>query len=394
MRIEEVLHEAVRRQASDVIISACSPVTYHVFGVLERHDPPQPLSGDECQELIYQMLTDGQRREFEDERELNLGFQFGDQVRFRVSVYRQRNTVAAVLRLIPMAIPRYDAIGLNERLLMQMANCAGGMILVTGPTGAGKSTTVASFLQHLNTEDDFPRHIITIEDPIEFVLESQRCVIDQREVGTDTRGFVRALKAALRQMPHFIFVGEMRDRETMEIALTAAETGNTIISTLSTQSAAKTVNWIIDVFPIEDQPEVRARLALTLKIIVSQVLMRRTDRPGRIAAREIMLVNSSAANLIREGKIHQLNNVIASSIGEGMILLDDALLELHGQGIVSTADVLARLQDVEKVKRLRKSLEPPPAAEEKSGARRLLSRRKSPAEPSPEAAEPDPETPA
>jgi twitching motility protein PilT len=269
------------------------------------------------------------------------------------------------------------------------------MILVTGPTGAGKSTTVASFIHHLNTEDDFARHIITIEDPIEFLLESQRCVIDQREVGADTRGFVRALKAALRQMPHIIFVGEMRDRETMEIALTAAETGNTIISTLSTQSAAKTVNRIIDVFPIEDQPEVRARLALSLRIIVSQVLLRRIDRPGRIAAREIMLVNSSAANLIREGKIHQLNNVIAGSAGEGMILLDDSLLELHRQGVVSAADVMVRLQDVEKVKRLRHALEPQPgtepAAEEKAPRRGLLGRRKPAEEAAPA---PDPETPA
>ena len=172
MRIDEILNEAVRRQASDVIISAGAPVTYHVFGVLESHDPPQRLTPEESQNLVYQMLPDQARREFEDEKELNLGFQYGNQVRFRVSVYRQRGTVAGVLRVIPMKIPHYTEIGLTDRLLMQMTNTPGGLILVTGPTGAGKSTTVASFLEHLNTESDFSRLNITIDDPIEFLLES------------------------------------------------------------------------------------------------------------------------------------------------------------------------------------------------------------------------------
>jgi len=370
MRIDEILNEAVRRQASDVIISAGAPVTYHVFGVLESHDPPQRLTPEESQNLVYQMLPDQARREFEDEKELNLGFQYGNQVRFRVSVYRQRGTVAGVLRVIPMKIPHYTEIGLTDRLLMQMTNSPGGLILVTGPTGAGKSTTVASFLEHLNTESDFSRHIITIEDPIEFLLESKRCVVDQREIGSDTRAFVPALKAALRQMPHFIFVGEMRDRETMEIALTAAETGNTVISTLATQSASKTINRIIDVFPLDDQPEVRARLALSLRIVVSQVLMRRVDRRGRIAAREILLVNSSVANQIREGKIHQLNNVIAGSVGEGMNLLDDALVSLYEQGTVGPADVLARMQDPERVKKMRRVMEAQATAAEAAKAGR------------------------
>jgi len=355
MKIADILEEAVRRNASDVLISAGSPITYHVYGLLEPHQEGRKLSGEESEDLTYQLLNSEQKKEFEQERELDLAFQLKDISRFRVSVYRQRGTVASALRLVPLRIPHYTEIGVTDRLLTQMINTPSGLILVTGPTGAGKSTTVASFLEYLNTENDFPRHIITIEDPIEFLLHSKVCVIDQREIGPDTHSYVRGLRSALRQMPHIIFVGEMRDRETMEIALTAAETGNLVISTLSTQSASKTVNRIIDVFPPEDQVEIRARLALTLKTVISQVLLRRKDMHGRIAAREILFVNNSVANLIREGKIHQLNNVITSSFDEGMLLLDDSLLELHGQGIVHAADVIARLQDSDKIKLLMKS---------------------------------------
>jgi twitching motility protein PilT len=352
MTIADLLIEAVERHASDVIISAGAPVTYHVHGLLESGSSANPLTGTETEDLVYQMLSPGQRKEFEQERELDLSFHLRDIARFRVSVYRQKGTVAAVLRVIPFRVPHYTEIGIPERFLMQMVNTPHGLILITGPTGAGKSTTIASFLEYLNTEGGLPRHIITIEDPIEFLMTSKVCVIDQRELGSDTSSYVRGLKSALRQMPHIIFVGEMRDRATMEVALTAAETGNLVLSTLSTQSASKTINRIIDVFPLEEQAEIRARLALTLRIVVSQVLLPRVDRRGRIAAREVLILNSSASNLIREGKIHQLNNVIASSAAEGMVLLDDTLLELHSQGIVGAADVAARIQDGEKMRLL------------------------------------------
>ncbi len=352
MRIEELLAEAVRRRASDILITAGAPITYHVFGLLQKSEDGKPLAPSESEDLVYQLLTPIQRKEFEQSLDLDLAFHLVDVGRFRVSVLRQRGAIGAVLRLIPLAIPHYSELGISERLLMQMVNTPNGLILVTGPTGAGKSSTVASFLEYLNTEVEFPRHIITIEDPIEFMLTSKVCVIDQREVGPDTKNYVIGLRSALRQMPHIIFVGEMRDRATMEIALTAAETGNLVISTLSTQSAAKTINRVIDVFPIEDQAEIRARLALTLKIVVSQVLLRRSDIEGRVAAREILFVDNSVANLIREGKVHQLDNVIASSAAKGMVLLDDSLLDLHLQGIVHKADVLARMQDTEKMRRI------------------------------------------
>lgn len=349
MRMDEILREAVRRQASDIMISAGAPLTYQVFGVLERDDPGYLLTPEDTHSLVYSLFDDEARMAFERDKDLDFSYHEPDVARFRVNAYQQRGTVAAVLRIVPLSVPHYSAIGISTRLLEQLVALPSGLLLVTGPTGAGKSTTVASLIEYLNTEHTVPRHIVTIEDPIEFFFPSKVCVIDQREIGRDTRGYDIGLRSALRQMPHTVFVGEMRDRTTMEIALTAAETGNLIVSTLSTQSAAKTINRIIDVFPLDDQPEIRARLALTLRAVIAQVLLRRVDRPGRIAAREILFVNSAVANLIREGKIHQINNIISSSYNEGMVLLDDSLLELQREGIVSAADVAVRLQDPERM---------------------------------------------
>jgi twitching motility protein PilT len=354
MDVMEILREAVDRSASDILISAGAPITLHIHGALHPLDPDWVLSGSETQSLVYQFLTMEQRKTFEMERELDVGYHVPDLARFRVSVYQQRGTVAAVLRLVPLEIPHYQQIGLSERVLMQMVNVPNGLLLITGPTGAGKSTTIASYVEYLNSEHGVPKHIITIEDPIEFMFRSKVCLIDQREMGFDTMSYPRGLKAALRQMPHVIFVGEMRDRDTMEIALTAAETGNIVISTLSTQSAAKTINRIIDVFPLEHQAEIRTRLSLTLKVVVSQTLLRRTDTAGRVCAREVMFVNSPISNLIREGKVHQINNAIATHYRDGMMLLDDAMLSLYEQGVVDYVDVVTRIQDPEKLKGLKR----------------------------------------
>ena len=353
MDVMEILRDSVERRASDIILSAGAPVTFHVHGALEALDPDWILSPSETQDLVYQFLTMEQRKVFEIERELDIGYHVPDLARFRVSVYQQRGTVAAVLRLVPLEIPNTKSIGLSDRVLMQMVNQPHGLMLVTGPTGSGKSTTIASYLEHLNTVHGVPKHIITLEDPVEFTLESKGCIIDQRELGHDTFSYVRGLRSALRQMPHVIFVGEMRDRETMEVALTAAETGNVVISTLSTQSAGKTINRIIDVFPVEHQAEIRTRLALTLRVAISQTLLRRKDGLGRVCAREIMFVNAPISNLIREGKIHQLNNAIGTHYAEDMKLLDDSLVELYKGGLVEYVDVVTRIQDPEKLKNLR-----------------------------------------
>jgi twitching motility protein PilT len=345
LTVEDILKEAVRRNASDVIISAGSPVSYHVYGRLEPHDPNQRLTPDESRELAYQLLNDEQRKIFEEELEGDMSFELFEVSRFRVNVYQQRGSVSAVLRLIPLEIPNYNEIGISDDLIQRMAGIPNGLMLVTGPTGSGKSTTCASFIKYLNEEHDYPRHIVTIEDPIEFRMRSGNCIIDQREVGVDTKDYPTGLKGALRQMAHIIFVGEMRDRKTIEIALTAAETGNLVISTLATQSAAKTINRIIDVFPISDQDEVRTRLALTLKMVFSQVLLRRADEMGRVAAREALFVTSPVSNMIRENKVHQINNVISSGKTEGMILMDDALLELYQQGLITHNDLYLRLSN-------------------------------------------------
>jgi twitching motility protein PilT len=354
MDVMEILRESVERGASDVILSAGAPVTFHVHGALEPFDPRWILSPGDTQDLIYQFLTMEQRKIFEMEQELDIGYHVPDLARYRVSVYQQRGTVASVMRLVPLSIPAYETLGLGQRVLMQMVNLPHGLVLITGPTGSGKSTTIASYIEYLNTVHGIPKHIITLEDPIEFVFKSKTCIIEQRELGHDTKSYVRGLRSALRQMPHVIFVGEMRDRETMEVALTAAETGNVVISTLSTQSAAKTINRIIDVFPVEHQAEIRTRLALTLKVAVSQTLLRRRDGMGRVCGREVMFVNAPISNLIREGKIHQINNAIGTHYAEGMMLLDDALLGLYEKDLVEYVDVVTRIQDPEKLRAIRK----------------------------------------
>lgn len=352
LNMEDVLREAVRRGASDILISAGSPVTFHVHGRLEPLDPQHRLTPVESRRLAYEMLNDEQRSRFAEDLDGDMSLELFDCARFRANVFQQRGSVSAVLRHVPLEIPRFSTIGLQESLVKRMINIPNGLILVTGPTGSGKSTTLASVLEYMNTVEGYAKHIVTIEDPIEFRMKSKHCVIDQREVGTDVHDYTAGLRAALRQMAHVIFVGEMRDRATIEIALTAAETGNVVISTLATQSAAKTINRIIDVFPIQDQEEVRTRLALTLRCVISQVLLRKRDGLGRVAAREVLFVTSPVANQIREGKVHMINNVISSGSSEGMCLLDDSLLRLYREGLVDAATVLPRFNDPEKARQI------------------------------------------
>jgi twitching motility protein PilT len=350
MDIIEVAQEAVRAGASDVLISVDSPVTLNVDGRWTPLSDATPLTDEAARRLVYQFLSMEQRKELENERELEIGYFIKDFARFRVSVYYQKGTIAAALRLVPLRIPTPDELGYPPDFVLRVSTTPNGLILFTGPTGSGKSTSIASIIEHINSRTGVPKHIITVEDPVEFVFKPNGCVIDQREIGRDTLSYVRGLRSALRSMPDVIFVGEMRDRETIEIALRAAETGNLVISTLATSSAAKTVNRIVDIFPVEHQAEIRTRLALSLRAVVSQVLLRRVDVPGRVAAREILVVSNSIANLIREGKIHQIPNVIATSAREGMILMDDSLLTLLEAGVIDAATALTYAADVEKVR--------------------------------------------
>ncbi len=352
LSIEDILPEAISRDASDILISAGSPVMFNVHGSLQEYSNPTVLTPNESKTLAYQLVDEEQQKRFEVELDGDMSFELFDECRFRVNVFQQRGSVACVLRLIPITVPDHERIGVSDTLIQKLLNISSGMLLVTGPTGSGKSTTVASYLEYLNAHHDKPQHIVTIEDPIEFRMRSKRCMINQREVGIDTKTFAAGLRAALRQMANIIFVGEMRDRETIEIALTAAETGNLVISTLHTQSAAKTINRIIDVFPVQDQEDIRTRLSLTLKGVISQQLMPLREGDGRVAAREVMFVTHAISNMIRESKIHQINNMIASGTADGMILMDDALLDLHRKGLIRAEDVLPRLHDTEKARQL------------------------------------------
>ena len=352
LTINDVLREAVSRHASDILISAGSPVTYHVYGRLQFHDTEHRLTPDESRDLAYALLNDEQRLKFERDLDGDMSIELFDVARFRANVFQQRGSVSVVLRLVPLEIPHHSELGISDMLMHRLSNIPNGLILMTGPTGSGKSTTLASFLEYMNTTDGLAKHIVTIEDPIEFRMKSQKCVIDQREVGVDVHDYSTGLRAALRQMAHVIFVGEMRDKTTIEIALTAAETGNIVISTLATQSSAKTINRIIDVFPVQDQDEIRTRLALTLKCVISQVLLPHRSGKGRVAAREVLFVTNPVANQIREGKIHMINNVISSSSNDGMTLLDDSLLELYHDGQVDAATIMSRFQDPEKARQV------------------------------------------
>ena len=251
------------------------------------------------------------------------------------------------MRIIPLHIPLPADIGLAPHVVTRLLGITRGLVLITGPTGAGKSTTIASLLEQINCQGP-RRHIVTVEDPIEFLFEAKQAVIDQREVGSDTRSYARGLKGALRQMPHIIFVGEMRDLASMAIALTAAETGNLVISTMATQSAAQTVTRIIDSFPPYQQAQIRSQLSLTLRAVVSQVLLPRVDGKGRVAAREFMFVNQAVQNLIREDKIHQVSNVISTSLREDMVSLDDSLAELVDRGAIAFETAYPFFEDVEK----------------------------------------------
>jgi twitching motility protein PilT len=344
---DAVLRRAVELGASDVLLTAGHPVMVTVAGVLEAMPGTPSLSGHDSRRLAESFLTPALHERFLRDLELDTRYLLPAVAHFRVNLFIQRGNWGAAVRVVPLRIPLPSEIGLAPHAVDRLLGITRGLVLVTGPTGAGKSTTIASLLEQLN-QGEVRRHIVTIEDPIEFHFEAKSAVIDQREVGTDTRSYARGLKGALRQMPHVIFVGEMRDLSSMAIALTAAETGNLVISTMATQSAAQTVTRIIDSFPPHQQSQIRSQLSLTLRAVVSQVLLRRTDGRGRVAAREIMFVNQAIQNLIREDKIHQIANVIATSAREDMVRLDDSLADLVDQGAIRFDAAYPYFEDTEK----------------------------------------------
>jgi twitching motility protein PilT len=330
MDITELLAFSAKQGASDLHLSAGLPPMIRVDGDVRRINLP-PLEHNEVHGLIYEIMNDKQRKDFEEFLETDFSFEVPGVARFRVNAFNQNRGAGAVFRTIPSKVLTMEDLGMGQ-VFKDVSMVPRGLVLVTGPTGSGKSTTLAAMIDYIN--DNRYDHILTIEDPIEFVHESKKCLLNQREVHRDTHGFNEALRSALREDPDIILVGELRDLETIRLALTAAETGHLVFGTLHTTSAAKTIDRIIDVFPAEEKDMVRSMLSESLNAVISQTLMKKVNG-GRVAAHEIMIGTPAIRNLIREGKVAQMYSAIQTSAGVGMQTLDQCLLELVQKRIVS-----------------------------------------------------------
>ena len=349
VHVDELLRLTARMAASDIHLKAGSPPVLRIRGELVPQPQYDPLAPEDTQRLYEQVTNPVQRERFEREPELDLSYELAGMARYRVNIARQRNTVTIVARRLSMAIPNIEDLRLPS-VCKELVMKPRGLVLVTGPTGSGKSTTLASMIDYLN--ERVSRRIITCEDPIEYVLTDKRCFVTQRELGEDTPTFASALKHALRQDPDVILVGEMRDTETISAALTAAETGHLVLSTLHTNSAALTGGRIIAVFPPYQQQQVRTVLSNILEGVLSQTLLPTADGQGRVAAVEVMIASPAVRNLIREAKTHQIPGVIETSQRLGMKTLDQALIELFRRGIVSLDEVLSRATNPEHMRSL------------------------------------------
>jgi twitching motility protein PilT len=330
MDITQLLFLTHEQRASDLHISAGESPMIRVDGDLKRVNTP-PLSAEQSQSMLYDIMSDNQRKMFEESNDIDFSIEMGSSARFRVNLYRQYRGVSAVFRKIPTEILSVQELGLPP-VISEIARREKGLVLVTGPTGSGKSTTLAAMIDLLNQERE--GHILTIEDPIEFLHKNKKSLINQREVGPHTNSFEKALRAALREDPDIILVGEMRDLETIKLALTAAETGHLVFATLHTSSAPKTVDRIIDVFPATQQAQVRAMLSESIQAIISQVLCKKIGG-GRAAALEILMGSTAVRNLIREGKIHQIPSVMQTSQNIGMQTMEMSLRELAQKGKIT-----------------------------------------------------------
>jgi twitching motility protein PilT len=321
----------VRLGASDLHLTGGAPPTVRMSGELRPLDGYRPLGGEEIQRSLYALLTQKQRETFERDLELDCSYALPGLARFRVNVYRQRGTMGAAFRLIPSEIKPLEQLGIPP-VVSTFAALPRGLVLVTGPTGSGKSTTLASLVDVANRTRK--AHIVTVEDPIEFLHEHKNCVVNQREVGEDTKSFPTALRHVLRQDPDIILIGEMRDLETISVALSAAETGHLVFGTLHTQDAAQTIDRVIDVFPPHQQQQIRVQLAGALQGVVCQTLCKRADGLGRVVATEVLVATPAIRNLIREGKTHQMYSAMQAGQQHGMHTMDQHLADLVRRGLI------------------------------------------------------------
>ena len=352
MLIEELLEDAVGQGASDIHISANLPPVFRIDGKLIRTNH-EMLTAENVETLIFPILNNEQRRKLEQDWELDLSYGIHGLGRFRVNVYKNNNTYAAAFRTINTTCPTFESLGLPP-IVRKITERPRGLILVTGPTGSGKSTTLASMIDYINENRN--EHILTIEDPVEFVHKSKQSVVHQRELGQDTRSFANALKSALREDPDIILVDELRDLETISLAITAAETGHLVMGTLHTSSASQTIDRIIDVFPQGQQQQIRIMLSNSLCAVFSQTLLPKLtetgEKKGRVMALEVMVVNGAIANLIREGKTSQMYSAIQTGAQHGMQTLETSLANLYKKNLISAEDALAKTSRPDELRRL------------------------------------------
>jgi len=334
MDISELLAFSVKNKASDLHLSSGLPPLIRVHGDVRRINLP-PLEHTEVHAMVYDIMSDSQRKVYDEHLECDFSFDLPGLARFRVNAFNQDRGAAAVIRTIPSRVLSLEELQ-APRVFADLSSKPRGLVLVTGPTGSGKSTTLAAMVDHVN--NSMYGHVLTIEDPIEFVHESRKCVINQREVGAHTLSFANALRSALREDPDVILVGELRDLETVRLALTAAETGHLVFGTLHTSSAAKTIDRVVDVFPAGEKEMVRAMLSESLIAVISQVLIKLRDGSGRVAAHEIMIGTPAIRNLIREAKVAQMYSMIQTGSQFGMQTLDQSMLELVRRNIISAAE--------------------------------------------------------
>ena len=347
--MEALLRLVVEQGSTDLHLSANQPPHLRLDDRLVATEHA-PLSGDDVKELAYSLIAPEKVERFERWRELDFAFSVEGLARFRANYFIQQGYVGAAIRMLPFRIMSFNELGLPVQVVTEMCEKPKGLVLITGATGSGKTTTLASMVDYLNTNRDF--HIITIEDPIEYMHVSKRSVINQREVGSDTQSFAQGLKHVLRQDPDVILIGEMRDLETIETALIVAETGHLVLATLHTSDAVQTVNRIVDVFPSHQQNQVRAQLSLELLSVISQQLVPKASGRGRVLAAEVLIVNHAVRSLIREQKIHQLYSVIQTGQKEGMRTMNHSLYDLYVNRVISFEEALAKSNDPEDLKRM------------------------------------------